>query len=182
MCYDDDMKATFVFDARALITTARFEIVGTPILDHIIACCQLVISQTVKIEVVDAGLQGGYADAVLLDAQIGSGAIEVMTTQPNPGAFQTVLDDYGIEAGDKDLLWLCRQIQGYESAIVDDRLLYIVLSRFQMRPRFLPDLVVWLVQQGHWTVDLAREALNVTRPRYRTGFITHSLEQLKGSL
>jgi hypothetical protein len=182
MCYDDSMKATLLFDASALITTARFEIMGTPILDHIIACCQLVVPQTVKVEVVDAGLQGGYADAALLDARIGSGAILVMATQPQPGAFQTVLDDYGIEAGDKDLLWLCRQTQGYEFAIVDDRLLYIVLSRFQMRPRFLPDLVVWLVQQGHWTVDLAHAALNVSRPRYRAGFVTHSLEQLKGSL
>ena len=57
-----------VFDASALITTARFEIMGTPILDYIIACCQLAVPQTVKVEVVDAGLQGGYADAALLGA------------------------------------------------------------------------------------------------------------------
>ena len=66
--------------------------------------------------------------------------------------------------------------------VVDDRLLYIVLNRFEMRPRFLPDVMVWLVQQSNWPPELAYRALDAVRPRYRSGFVTHSLEQLKGTL
>jgi len=176
------MSATFVFDASALITAARYEIAGMSILDHILRHCHLLVPETVKLEVVDAGLSGGYADATLLAGCIDSGAIRVITTQPEAGSFQMILDDYGIEAGDKDLLWLCRQSPTYRFSVVDDRLLYIILNRFEMRPRFLPDVMIWFVQQGDWPEDLARRALNAVRARYRSGFITHSLEQLKGSV
>jgi len=176
------MSTNLVFDASALIAAARFEIGRTPILDHILPHGCLLIPETVRAEVVDAGLRGRYPDAVLLSERIKSGAIQVMTTSPEAGAFRAVLDDYDIEAGDKDLLWLCRQSSDYEFAVVDDRLLYIILNRFEMRPRFLPDVMVWLAQQGDWSEDLARQALEAVRPRYRSGFITHSLEQLKGSL
>jgi hypothetical protein len=171
-----------VFDASALITAARFEVNGISILDHILSHCRILIPETVRTEVVDAGLQGGYADAILLSERINSGVIQVAMTQPKASAFQRVLDDYGIEAGDKDLLWLCRQLSNYEFAVVDDRLLYVILNRFEMRPRFLLDVMVWLAKRGDWPEDLARQALEVVRLRYRSGFITHSLEQLKGSV
>jgi len=176
------MSVITVFDASALISAARFEIAGTPILDHILPHCRLIIPETVKLEVVDAGLSGGYSDATLLAERIDSAAIRVITTQPDVGPFQMILDDYGIEAGDKDLLRLCRQSPSYRFAVVDDRLLYIILNRFEMRPRFLPDVMVWLAQHGDWSEDLARRALDAVRARYRSGFITHSLEQLKGSV
>ncbi len=176
------MSSTLVFDARALIAAARFELQKIPILDYILPHCRLISPETVKVEAVDAGLQGNYPDAVLLAERVKSGAIQVMTTKPEAGVFQTILDDYGIEAGDKDLLWLCHQLSSYEFTVTDDRLLYIILNRFGMRPRFLPDVIVWLAQQGNLSQYLARQALEAVRPRYRSGFITHSLEQLKGSL
>lgn len=181
VCYDRNM-AVLVLDSSALITAARFDVEGTSVLDHILTHCRLLIPETVKTEVVDAGLQGRYADAALLAERVRSGAIQVITTRPEAGAFERVLDDYAIETGDEDLLWLCRQAPSYEFAVVDDRLLYIILNRFQMRPRFLLDVIVWLVQQGAWSTDLAYQALDAVRPRYRSGFITHSVEQLKGNV
>lgn len=133
-------------------------------------------------EVIDNGLQGGYADAILLDQRVKSGEIRIIPTKPKANVFQSVLDDYGIEAGDKDLLWLCRQMKDYEFVVVDDRLLYIVLNRFQMQPRFLPDVLVWFAQRGSWSVEFTRQALNAVRPRYRRGFITHSLALMEGNL
>jgi hypothetical protein len=171
-----------IFDASALITAARFEVDGTPILDHIFPGAHLWVPAAVKMETVDTGLELGYTDANLLQQRINSGKIQVVSTTPEVGAFQVVLDDYGIEAGDKDLLWACQQFLDYDFVVVDDRLLYIILSRFAMRPCFLPDLLVWLTRQGSWHEELARKALNAIRPRYRLGFITHSLEQLKGNL
>jgi hypothetical protein len=182
VCYDQVVMFTLVFDASALISAARFEVLGVPILDHILSCSHLLIPRAVKIEVVDAGLKRGYPDALLLQERINSSEIGVIETQSAAGAFQTVLDDYGIEVGDKDLLLACRQFSDYDFVVVDDRLLYIILNRFDMRPRFLPDVPVWLARQGCWSEELAGKVLNAIRSRYRSGFITHSLEQLKGNL
>lgn len=176
------MSVTLVFDSSALITAARFRVEGTSILDHISPHCTLLIPERVKAEVIDTGMEGRYPDAILLAQRVGSGAIQVAATHPEAGAFQTVLDDYGIENGDKDLLWLCRQAPDYDFSVIDDRLLYVVLNRFEMRPRFLPDIIVWLAHSGAWSHEIAHQSLDVVRPRYRVGFITHSLEQLKGSL
>ena len=176
------MLPTLVFDASALIASARFKVQGASILDHILSHCQALAPEVVKEEVIDAGLKRGYDDAVLLAERVKSGAIQIMTTAPEKSAFQRVIDDYGIEAGDKDLLWLCRQTPDYQFTVVDDRLLYIILNRFEMRPRFLPDILLWLVQKGYWSENLAFQALETMRPRYRLGFISHSLEILKGSL
>lgn len=171
-----------VFDASALITAARFEVDGTPILDQILLGAHLWIPAMVKRETVDTGLEQGYTDAFLLQQRIRSGEIQVVNTSPEVSAFQVVLDDYGIEAGDKDLLWACRQFLDYDFVVVDDRLLYIILNRFGMHPCFLPDVLVSLAHRGRWSAELARKALDEIRPRYRLGFITHSLEQLKGNL
>ena len=86
------MSATLVFDASALITAARFEVEGTTILDHILPHYRVVIPETVKVEVVDAGLQGHYADAVLLAERVKTGVLQVITTHLAAGTFQTVLD------------------------------------------------------------------------------------------
>ena len=39
---------TFIFDASALIAAARFDVRGTPILDHILSCSHPSIPTTVK--------------------------------------------------------------------------------------------------------------------------------------
>lgn len=43
----------------------------------------------------------------------------------------------------------------------------------------LPDLVVELVSRGLLADKLARDVLEVIRPRYRAGVIEHTLEKLQ---
>ena len=171
-----------IFDASSLIAAVRFEVDGQPVLDHVLAKCQVLIPEVVKIEAIDEGLRGGYPDAAILDQRVKSGDLKVIgpaSAQPN---LESVLDDYGLEEGDKALLRLCRNREKYLWAVVDDRLLYIVLNRFVLRPRFLPDVIEWLVNEKLWTLELGETALKAIRPRYRAGFISHSLERINGRL
>jgi hypothetical protein len=171
-----------IFDASSLIAAVRFEVDGQTVLDHILAKCQILIPEAVKIEAIDEGLRGGYPDAVILDRRVKSGSLNVIrpvTTQAN---LESVLDDYGLEEGDKALLLLCRNQEKYLWAVVDDRLLYIVLNRFDLRPRFLPDVIAWLVPEKFWTLSLGEATLKAIQPRYRAGFISHSLERINGRL
>jgi len=66
--------------------------------------------------------------------------------------------------------------------VVDDRLLYLILHRFAMRPIFLPDLIVVMAEEGAITEEIGEQLLEAIRSRYRTGFIEHSLLMLKGVL
>ena len=171
-----------IFDASSLIAAVRFEVEGHPILDHILAKCQIFIPEAVKIEAIDEGLRGGYPDAVLLDRRVKSGSLNVIGTTPTQPNLESVIDDYGLEEGDKAFLRLCRERENYLWAVVDDRLLYIVLNRFDLRPRFLPDVIEWLVTEKMWSLELGEATLKAIRPRYRVGFISHSLERINGRL
>jgi len=96
--------------------------------------------------------------------------------------FEQVVAAYGIEDGDKEVLRLCRQIPDYDYVIVDDRLLYLIIHRFGMRPLFLPDLIVMMVQEKAVTEMRAEQMLDAIKPRYRLGFIEHARWVLKGAL
>ncbi len=169
------MKPTFLFDTSALIAATRFEINGQPIIEQILADCEITIPQIVKIEMVDNGLARGYRDAYLIRNYIASAAMTVVTPTPVSPHLQAILDDYQLETGDQDLIRLARQMSQYQAVVVDDRLLYIVLNRFGLTPYFLPDVLVWLVTQRYWTTKQGQNALQAITPRYRKGFISHSL-------
>ena len=70
----------------------------------------------------------------------------------------------------------------YDYVVVDDRLLYLILHRFAMRPIFLPDLIVAMANERAITEEIGEQLLEAIRPRYRNGFIEHSLLMLKGVL
>jgi hypothetical protein len=169
-----------IFDASSLIAATRFEVGKQPIIDYILNDLKVVIPEEVKVEVVDQGLVRGYSDAVLLDQRVKAAAIEVTASKTTHPILETILHEYGLEDGDRAIVRICREISDYEWVVVDDRLLYIVLNRFGLRPSFLPDVIEWLVTENKWKQSLAESVLQTIRPRYRSGFITHSLERLNG--
>jgi hypothetical protein len=118
----------------------------------------------------------------VLDSLVKLGTIDVEATQSPSAVFELVIDAYGVEEGDKAVPKLCRQEDQYAFVVVDDRLLYIVLHRFAMRPLFLPDLIVMMWEQNAVSVKLAEEMLDAIKSRYRQGFIEHSIQKLKGAI
>ncbi|HDN79192.1 MAG TPA: hypothetical protein ENG33_01845 [Chloroflexi bacterium] len=130
----------------------------------------------------DSGLQAGYPDALELERLLRSGAITVEKAQPADPPFEMVVAAYGVEPGDAEILRLCSNIPEYDYVVVDDRLLYLILHRFSMRPVFLPDLIVALVRNGAITQEMGEKLLQIMRPRYRAGFIEHAIQMLKGVL
>ncbi|PKO24195.1 MAG: hypothetical protein CVU38_00120 [Chloroflexi bacterium HGW-Chloroflexi-1] len=174
------MSRQLIFDASALIAAAKTTVQGWLLPDDVLTYAQVVVPPTIKQETVDQGVGQGYADAHELDARITSHQISVSPISLVEPVFDRVVSAYGVERGDKEVLKLCRQTSVYEHVIVDDRLLYIILHRFEMRPWFLPDLVVEMVRQRFMPSERGEKALIALKPRYRAGFIEHSVEQLKG--
>ncbi len=66
-----------VWDATSLITCAKFQVDGRLVLDWMLDAGKMVIAETIRQEAVDAGLAGGYPDAVEIKARLDAGVIEV---------------------------------------------------------------------------------------------------------
>jgi hypothetical protein len=175
-------QTKLIFDASSLITAAQFGVGGRLAIEFVAGYVQVIIPEGVKAEAVDFGLQAGYSDALELDRLIKAGAITVEKAQPVDPPFETVVAAYDVEPGDVEILRLCRRASDYDYVVVDDRLLYLILHRFAMRPIFLPDLIVAMAKERAITEDIGEQLLEAIRSRYRTGFIEHSLQVLKGVL
>lgn len=177
-----ESQTKLLFDASSLITAAQFGVDRRFLIEFIVDYAQVIIPEEVKAEAVDLGLRAGYSDAFELDRLIKAGAITVEIAPPADAPFETVMAAYNVEPGDVEILRLCRHTPDYDYVVVDDRLLYLILHRFAMRPIFLPDLIVAIAKDGAITEDIGAQLLEAIRSRYRTGFIEHSLLMLKGVL
>jgi len=175
-------QTKLLFDTSSLITAAQFGVGGRLLIEFIADYAQIIIPEGVKAEAVDIGLQAGYSDALELDRFIKAGAITVAKAQLADPPFEAVVAAYDVEPGDVEILRLCRLTSDYDHVVVDDRLLYLILHRFAMRPIFLPDLIVVMAEEGAITEEIGEQLLEAIRSRYRTGFIEHSLLMLKGVL
>lgn len=75
------------WDATALITCAKFQIGGRSVLDYMLDAGKIVISREIQQESVDAGLSGGYPDALVIKERIDAGRIEVRTVSMHVRSF-----------------------------------------------------------------------------------------------
>jgi|Deesub1362A_J573_1020465.scaffolds.fasta_scaffold04497_6 hypothetical protein len=175
-------RKRLIFDTGALIAAARTKAGPRLVLDDILACADILISPTVKTEAIDQDLASGYPDALVLDKRVKAGAIVVRSAVLFEPVFERVVKAYEVEAGDEEVLILCRAIRDYDHFVVDDRLLYIIAHRLDLHPLFLPDLIVLLAREGGITIDRAEAILNALKPRYRPGFIEHAFQALKGAI
>src|SRR5438093_7387317 len=115
------------WDATSLITCAKFQVDGRLVLDYALNTAKIVITHEVQQETVEAGLAGGYPDAVEIKSRIDTGQIEVRTAAPLSAPFEEVLDLYGLQQGAKAVVRLALQTAEVEATVTDDRLLWVVL-------------------------------------------------------
>ena len=137
------------------------------------------ITEEVRQETVDAGLSGGYPDAVAIKERVDAGRIEVRTIARMSAPFEDVLALYGLQEGDKAVVRLA-QSADVEATVTDDRLLYVVLHRCGHQALFLPDLIETAVADGICDATTAQQLLLAVRPRLHAGFVEHSLRRLEG--
>jgi len=166
---------TVVVDSSPLITACKFETRGKLVVDHLLAGCCLVISPSVEEEV--AILGASYPDGVVVGERIAKGVIQVVPQVPRKWARH--LTDYTLGEGEKNSIALCDHVKDAEALVTDDYLAFVVATRLGLKSWMLPDLVLELAERGSLTVEVAKDILDVIRPRYRMGVIEHSLERLK---
>jgi hypothetical protein len=168
------------WDATSLITCAKFQLEGRLILDYVLDVAYIVITREVQQETVEAGLAGGYADAVAIKERIDAGRIEVRTVARTSTPFEEVLDLYGLQEGDKAVVRLALQAADVVATVTDDRLLYIVLHRCGHQALFLPDFIEKAVADHVCDATTGQQLLLAVRPRLHRGFVEHSLRRLEG--
>lgn len=176
-------RPRLIFDSSSLITAALFKVEGRLVIEFVADWALLIIPESVKRETIDFGLQAGYRDAFELNRLVENRTILIGSSLSSVDSpFEEVITAYEIEPGDMELLRLCRSSPDYDFVIIDDRLLYLIFHRFKMRPMFLPDLIVYMAQEKALSEKIAECILKSIYPRYRRGFIEHSLYVLKGWL
>lgn len=168
------------WDATSLITCARFQVDGRLVLDYALDGARILIAREVEHETVDAGLAGGYPDAMEIKARIESGQIEVRPAARLSDLFEEVLDRYGLQEGDKAVVRLSMQAADIGATVTDDRLLFVVLRRSGREVLFLPDFVEKAVGEGLFDSATGQKVLLAVRPRLPPGFVEHSLRRLEG--
>jgi hypothetical protein len=168
------------WDATSLITCAKFQVDGCLVLDYMLDAAKVLITEEVRQETVDAGLAGGYPDAVEIKARIDSGQVEVRTVARLSDPFEEVLDLYGLQEGDKAVIRLALQAADVGATVTDDRLLFVVLRRCGREALFLPDFVEKAVADGVLDSTTGQKLLLAVRPRLPLGFVEHSLRRLEG--
>jgi hypothetical protein len=153
---------------------------GRLVLDYALDVAKIVITREVQQETVEAGLAGGYPDAVPIKERIDSGRIEVRAVAQMSAPFEEVLDLYGLQEGDKAVVRLSMQSTEVEATVTDDRLLYVVLRRCRREALFLPDFIEKSVTDGRCEAATGQKLLLAVRPRLHVGFVEHSLRRLEG--
>jgi hypothetical protein len=168
------------WDATSLITCAKFQLEGRLILDYMLDVADIVITTEVQQETVEAGLAGGYPDAVAIKERIDAEQLEVRTIAGASAPFEEVLDLYGLQEGDKAVVRLALTAVDVTATVTDDRLLYIVLHRCGHQALFLPDFIEKAVADHTCDATTGQQLLLAVRPRLHKGFVEHSLRRLEG--
>ena len=137
-----------------MITACKFHAEGQLVIDHILACCQVVIPAAVHDEVVIAGAK--FLDAQEAKRRADAGHIEV-TTPILDAVLMQVLALYGFGYGEQEAIGLMCE-DGFRDAvlIVDDHLAYLVSDRLGVPKPFLLDLIVHMVREKQLTAVLGR--------------------------
>jgi hypothetical protein len=170
----------YQWDATSLITCAKFQLEGRLILDYVLDIARIVITTEVRQETVEAGLAGGYPDAVAIKERIDAGRIEVRTVARTSTRFEEVLDLYGLQEGDKAVVRLALTAPDVAATVTDDRLLYIVLHRCGHQALFLPDFIEKAVADHVCDATSGQQLLLAISTRLQRGFVEHSLGRLEG--
>lgn len=172
----------YQWDATSLITCAKFQLEGRSILDYVLDVAHFVITREVRQETVEAGLVGGYPDAVVIKERIQAGRLEVRTVPQMSTRFEEILDLYGLQEGDKAVVRLALMATDVAATVTDDRLLYIVLHRCGHQVLFLPDFLEKAVADRVYDAMTGQQLLLAISPRLQRGFVEHSLARLEGVL
>lgn len=166
-----------IFDAGPLITACKFKARGQLVIDHILNCCKVVVAESVRDEVVVAGIR--YADAEAARRRIDEGRIAVLPP-PSDSALEALLAPYGLGNGERDSILLVSHTDLQNPILViDDHLAYLVSDRLGKRKRFLLDVIADLAEAGKLEFRLAVEIVEAIRTRYPSHFVEHTLLLLR---
>lgn len=162
---------TLILDAGPLITLAQFSLDGASLVEHLRAHAQIEIVTTVESETT-ANLT--YRDAVEIQRLITARRIHVF---PKPvTTSDQALDLYArLGSGERDTFRLALT-RGRATVVVDDYLAFVIGHRFGLRLTLLLDLWVDLVRARRLSSDRAVQFVTVTKSRYSTPFVEHTLQ------
>jgi predicted nucleic acid-binding protein len=165
---------TVIFDAGPLITACKFMVQGKLVVDYLLPKCQIMIPSAVEEEV--AILGASYSDGIAAGERIAKGEIQVVPVMERRWARH--LASYALGKGELDSIELCKNAEA-EALVTDDNLAFIVATRLGLKACMLPDLVAELAKRRELEIKIAKNIMEVIRPRYRIGVIEHNIVRLQ---
>ncbi len=164
-----------VFDAGPLITACKFEVAGSPVVDHLAAFCEIMIAPRVEEEVAILGAR--YVDGLIAGERIAKGVIQVVSVKVRK--WTDHLSGYSLGEGERQSIELCGQEGGVDGLVTDDYLAFMAATRLGMKTWILPDLVIELTRGKCLPPEIAEAILKAISSRYRAGVVHHSLVRLQ---
>ncbi|MFN2129284.1 MAG: hypothetical protein ACK2VD_02075 [Anaerolineae bacterium] len=166
-----------ILDSGPLITTCKFSVQDLLLIDHLLRRCEIIVADSVRDEVVVAGVQ--YRDAHAARQRIERGQIAVLSPPAVPD-LGIVLGLYELGHGERDSILLTEHASLVDATLVlDDHLAYLVSDRLRRRKRFLLDVIVDLVRAEQLAVELAVDMVSAIGTRYPSAFVEHTMLLLR---
>ncbi len=171
------MSSKLILDAGPLITICRFSVAGHLVIDHLLESCEIIVTESVRAEVVIAGSH--YADAQVAQERLNQGQIAVLSP-PTGSDLRALLAPYGLGDGEQDSILLTEHVDVQDAILViDDHLAYLVSDRLGRRKRFLLDVIADLAGAGALDKGVAVDIVRVIQTRYPPAFVEHTLLLLR---
>lgn len=141
---------------------ALIKITKASIKDMVVSMFEVHIPSKVKVESVDEGKAGGYADAVIIEDNVDKGMLKVAEAAKTT-ATERIIAGIKLVGGEADSVRLFKQ-GGYD-AIASDDIRFVRLLEGLRIPYLTPAaLIVFLVRRKRISISEGRRCLEELRP------------------
>jgi hypothetical protein len=163
-------KARVLLDTSPLITLCIFKISNLPMIYKVLEHADVTITEAVHHEVT---VQYAKSDAQIARSLVESGRINVVVSPNEP----LISDFYKLHETDCGVIRTGLSLSNLLT-IIDDKEAYLVSTRYGLRPVFLLDLLVLLIQQHGLEKETALNMVKSAERRYSPAYVAHTVYKL----
>jgi predicted nucleic acid-binding protein len=160
-------KTSVLLDTSPLVTLCIFKIANQPMIHTFLQYADVYITDAVQHEIT---VQYEKSDAQIAKRLVNSGQIQVISAPSNP----TISDFYKLHETDCGVIRL-GLISPLFLTVIDDKEAYVVSTRYGLKPIFLLDLLVLLVEKCRLQKQDALDMIKSAERRYSPAYIAHTI-------
>ncbi len=160
-------KASVLLDTSPLVTLCIFKIANQPMIQPFLEYTDVYITDAVEREVT---VQYEKSDAQIAKRLVNAGQIHVIPAPITP----TISDFYKLHETDCGVIRL-GLVSPHLLTIIDDKEAYVVSTRYGLKPMFLLDLLILLVEKHGLPKQDALDMIKSAERRYSPAYTAHTI-------